>query len=310
MYRGTSIWGDMKNEFKKGNIIIRLIFINIAIFLILNIGFFIIKQIINQPGSAAVFINQFTVPADLSKLASRPWTLITHMFSHEGIFHILFNMLWLYWMGRILMEYIGARKILPIYIMGGLSGAFLYILAFNIIPGFEVQLPGAEALGASAAVLAIIVATATLLPDYSIGLILIGPVKLKYLALFAVALDIVGINGLNAGGSIAHMGGALFGFLYIRQVKNGQDWANGFNSLMDSIIGVFVKPKGPRVHYKNTAQQEKSSRSKSRKNRSKETSKNVNQEKLDAILDKISRSGYEGLTKEEKEFLFKVSNEE
>jgi rhomboid family protein len=307
MYRGTSIINDIKGEYRQGSVIIKLIFANIAVFLFINIVM-ILFRLFSLDEAALVFYRQFTLPADFTKLMSRPWTLFTHMFSHKGILHILFNMLWLYWMGKILMEYAGPKKILPIYILGALTGAFLFIISYNVFPGFSAQLPYAEALGASAGVMAIVVATATLLPNYTIGLMFIGPVRLKYLALVAVLLDVVGVNGLNAGGSIAHLGGAFFGFIFIRQLKNGNDLGRGLNQMIDGIISLFYRQKGPKMYYKNPkkaarakAQQKKKSSSNTPKNK---------QEKLDRILDKISQSGYDGLTKEEKDFLFNISKED
>ena len=306
MSTGTSIWQDIKGEFNKDNTITKLIFINIIVFIVMNVGFFILNKGFNNPVLAANFYSFFTLPADLGKLITRPWTIITHMFAHAGIFHILFNMLWLFWMGKILREYIGDRKILPIYIYGALTGALFYILFYNLLPGFRNEVGGAEALGASAAVMAIIVATATLLPDYTIFLFIIGPVKLKWIAVFAIILDIVGINGLNAGGSIAHMGGAVFGFIFIRQLQSGNDLSRGFNIFIDKLSGWFSMRRTPKVAYKNTGKTGPTVRKATRKSVLEES----RQEKLDAILDKIHRSGYDSLTEEEKEFLFRVSKDE
>lgn len=317
MFSNSSIWDDIKYEFRKGDMIIQLIFVNIAVFLFLGLTSLIVGLFIGREDLAATIARQFTLPADLSQLITRPWTIITHMFAHAGLFHILFNMLWLYWLGRILQEYIGQRKILPLYVLGALAGAALYVLAYNVIPAFQGSVHIAEALGASAGVMAIIVGTATLLPDFRINLLLIGPVKLKWLALVAIILDILAINGANAGGSIAHLGGALFGYLYIRQLQSGNDWSRGFNLLMDYLVSLFQSKKGPRVHYRNTGQKKKRSYSysttgkgtKQQNQQQQQTNKEARQQKLDEILDKISESGYDGLTKEEKEFLFKMSND-
>jgi len=309
MYSKSSIWDDIKLEYRKGDAITRLIFINIAVFLLINLAGLILGFFMGHPEWAAWLGRQFTLPADLGKLITRPWTLVTHMFAHAGLFHILFNMLWLYWMGRILREYLGNRKIVPIYVLGALAGAFLYILAYNTLPAFRQALPFSEALGASAGVMAVVVATATLLPDYRIHLILIGPVKLKWLALAAVVLDVLAINGSNAGGSIAHLGGAFFGYLFIKQLQSGHDWSRGINRLLDALAGLSGPKKGPRLHYKNEG---KSAEYKKRKGRAAAEKKKKYegddyQKRLDEILDKISQSGYDGLSKAEKDFLFKMS---
>ena len=302
---GNSIWQDIKYEFNKGDTIIRLIFLNIVVFVLMNLGTFIFNIIMDNQALAAAYQSIFTLPADLGKLVRRPWTILTHMFAHGGIFHILFNMLWLYWMGRILREFLGDSKILPLYIYGALTGAALYIISFNLLAGFSDRVPFAEALGASAAVMAIVIATATLLPDYSIGLLFFGQVKLKWLALVFILFDIVGINGMNAGGSIAHLGGALFGYIFIKQLQRGNDFSRGFNKLQDSVMNLFSGRRKPKVSYKNT------SRIKDNSARAETHSNNKDQqERLDAILDKIAQSGYDSLSKDEKEFLFRVSKDE
>ena len=307
MYRNSSIWNDLKYEFNKGNIITRLIFVNVAMFILINLGLVLFRFILDDQMAAAVWMRQFTVPADLNKLITRPWTIITHFLSHVGFFHILFNMLWLYWMGRIFEEYLGARKVLPVFVLGAWAGMIVYIAAFNLLPSLQGQLFGAEALGASAGVMAIVVATATLLPDFKIGLLFIGPVKLKYLALVAVILDVIALQGTNSGGSLAHLGGAAFGFLFIKQLQAGHDWSKGFNRILDGITTFFTPRKGPRIHYTNTKVKTKTKPKADTSAKSREYQDT--QKKLDEILDKIGRSGYDGLTKEEKEFLFRMSND-
>lgn len=308
MYRNTSIWQDIKGEFQRGNMVTRLIFVNVGMFVLINLGLVLFRFILNDDMAAAVWMRQFTVPADLNELIRRPWTIITHFISHVGFFHILFNMLWLYWLGRIFNEYLGMRKVLPVFVLGAWAGMIIYILSYNLLPSMRGQLFGAEALGASAGVMAIVVATATLLPDFRIGLLFIGPVKLKYIALFAVILDVIALQGANAGGSLAHLGGAGFGYLFVKQLQQGNDWSKGFNRILDGITTFFTPRKGPRIHYTNTKKKkEKKQRDPGRTQNQQERDK---QKRLDEILDKIGRSGYDGLTKEEKEFLFRMSNED
>lgn len=238
------------------------------------------------------------VPASLPILITKPWTLITYMFYHEEFFHILFNMLWLYWMGKILQEYLGSKKLFSTYILGGISGALLYIMAYNLFPLFSESVSISFALGASAGVLAITAAAATLLPDYKIGLMFIGPVALKYIAIFTVFLDLVNVSGSNAGGHIAHLGGALFGFVYVTQLKQGRDIALWFTNLMDRLATFFKGSGRMKVRYKRAAGDDEFV-----------SKKRDNQERTDEILDKISKSGYGSLTNEEREFLFRSSRD-
>jgi hypothetical protein len=184
------------------------------------------------------------------------------------------------------------------YFFGGLTGAFLYILAFNLFPVFSDGLEQSYALGASAGVLAVVIGIATLIPEYSIMIILIGPVRLKYIAVFSVLLDLLSIADGNSGGHIAHLGGAFFGWLYVSRLKTGKDFTAGFNRLMDSIASFFFRPKLRTVHKRTSASDEAFLAAKKNK-----------QEVIDEILDKISKAGYDSLTKEEKEILFKMSKD-
>jgi hypothetical protein len=190
-------------------------------------------------------------------------------------------MLWLYWMGQIFEEYLGNKRTIGLYLLGGLTGGLLFVACYNLIPAFTNVNAAATSVvvGASASVMAIVVATATLLPDYTIPLMIIGPVKLKWIALFYSVIDFLGIAGTNAGGEIAHLGGALFGFIYIKQLQRGHDWIGGINKLFSP------KPKMKVVS--NSGNQRKASGT-------------PRQEDVDRILDKISGSGYDSLTKQEK----------
>lgn len=298
MYGNTSIWGDIKREFFSGNVLSQLIIINVVIFVAINlvtVGVFLASGSTVNP-----ILPWIMIPADVMQLLRRPWTLLTHMFAHFAIWHLLFNLLWLFWFGKIIQEFIGNKKILPLYIYGGLCGAALMIISYNIFPGLKPDMPYATALGASAGVLAIVVAAATLVPDYTVFLLFFGAVKIKYIALFMVILDMVSIPGLNSGGRIAHLGGALFGYVFIKQLQVGHDWSKPFNNFLESVTGLF-KRKEPRVVYKTKTPEPKKKRADFPEGK---------QDRVDAILDKIATSGYDSLTKEEKEFLFKVSNDE
>ncbi len=307
----SSLWDDFKREFlDKQNMVSQIIIINVAVFLAVNLVIFFLWAFYSQTPEyetlKSTFIHWFAVPASLGTLIFQPWTIVTHLFLHEDFWHILFNMLWLYWFGNILREYLGNHKILPVYILGGFAGAVLYILSYNTLPVFREVMPFSYALGASAGVLAVVVGTATLLPNHAINLIFFGPVKLKYIALISVIIDLISIPKGNAGGHIAHLGGALFGFVFIRQLQRGQDWSVGFNRLMDKIIdaltailGFFKKDRKPKVVYRQRGKPRKSAKTKP-----------SNQDKIDEILDKISKSGYDSLSSDEKELLFRASKED
>jgi hypothetical protein len=210
--------------------------------------------------------------------------------------------LWLYWFGNIVKEFIGNKKILPLYILGGLSGAALLMTFFYFFPALR---PSVAAIGASAGVLAIIVAAATIVPDYTVFLIILGPVKIKWIAVVLVVIDLISIPEQNTGGHIAHLGGALFGFIYIRQLQLGTDLASPFINVYDGLVNYFKPQPKTRVAYKRTTVPPSE-----HKRKAKPEEAANKQEYIDTILDKISQSGYDSLSKEEKEFLFKVSKED
>ena len=286
---------ELKQSFKSGNTLIKLLYINIAVFLavkIIGVIFFLLSA--EQTFSIA---NWLAVPADFSNLILKPWTIFTYMFLHVDFFHILFNMLWLYWFGVLFLSYFDEKKLLSLYLTGGLAGAALYILAFNIFPAFSEVLPVSFALGASASVIAIVIAVSVYAPDHTIHLLFLGPVKLKYIALVTIAIDILSIASSNAGGHIAHLGGALYGYLFVQQYKKGKNINKGFDRFMDKLFSLF-KPKPKfKVTYKRPMTDIEYNKEKIKK-----------QKDVDQILDKIAKSGYDSLTKKEKEILFKNSN--
>lgn len=288
---------EIKASFKKGSNLTKLIYINLAVFVIIQFIKVIFFLFNSESDFISSVVNQLAVPADYSALIKKPWTFLSYMFLHVGFLHILFNILWLYWFGRIFLEYLDGKKLLSIYLLGGFSGAILYILAYNAFPVFESILPVSVALGASASVLAIVIAISVYVPNYTVYLLFLGPVKLKYIALFTIVLDIISIAGTNPGGHIAHLGGALFGWFYIQQFKKGRDIAKGFNRFMDYIFSFFKPAKKMQVTYKRRASDYDYNKSRAEK-----------QAVIDRILEKISKSGYDSLTKEEKEILFRQSN--
>lgn len=271
-----------------------LIGINIAVFLLVNIPATLETLFFNSANIAYISAEYLALTANLHELPLRFWTPLSYMFMHAGIFHIVFNLLWLYWFGQIFEEFLGKKKTLGLYLLGGLSGAVLFVLAFNTIPYFTVNNAALNSsmVGASASVMAILVATATLLPDYTIGLMFIGPVKLKWLVLVFIIIDFFGTVGPNAGGEIAHLGGAILGFVYIKRLQKGHDWIAGIHNF---FAGIFTKRSKLKVVSTNN---------------SRSATGYPRQEEIDQVLDKISKTGYDNLTKQEKEILFRASKNE
>ena len=289
------IWHNIKKTFGKANSLSRLIYINAIVFLVFLV-FEIISFLFNNPDIEAAVLHLFAIPASLKTLLVRPWTLITYMFTHKDIWHILFNMLWLYWFGKIFLDYLDQRKLVAIYFLGGISGAIVYVLSFNIFPAFTGMIHDSVAIGASASVMAIVISTAAYIPDYSINLFLLGRIKIKYIALAIFILTSFMDFSVNSGGKLAHMGGALFGFLYILNLRKGKDIAKGFNRIIDFLATLFKPRKKMKISYKKPVTDYEYNKIKSDR-----------QLKINQILDKISKGGYDSLTKEEKEFLFSES---
>lgn len=295
--------GRINRFFNQSNALTILVVINVAFFLLYRVS----GVIFYLSGSSSAFhanlLQWLAVPASLKNLLFQPWSLFSYMFVHTEFFHIFFNMLWLYWMGMLFTEYLGDKKLVSTYIMGGLCGAILYILAFNLFPPFKPELNRAYTIGASAGVMAIIVGIATLIPDFELNLLLFGKVKLKYVAVVYVILDVIGISEGNAGGHFAHLGGALYGFIYIRQMRAGRDIGSGITSLLDRIRSLFTR-ETIKVAYRSDGKRRPLSDDEFA------VQKKYKQEIIDGILDKISQSGYDSLTRKEKELLFRISKEE
>jgi membrane associated rhomboid family serine protease len=285
-----------------GTALTRLITANVLVWLFIVtlsvIGKLFIPEL--RPYAAhGFFLSTYAEPA---MLVRRPWTIITHMFAHAGLFHILFNMLLLYYLGSIFQGFFGQRKLLATYLMGGLVGFLAFFLLYN--GSGQLNPVGKTALGASAAVMAIFVATATYFPDMTLRLFLFGNVKLKVLALVYVVLDFVALNGMsNVGGHAGHLGGALYGFLLMTMIRKGTDLNSGMERLIDWGTRVFSgKRQGMKVAWKRSPQQ---SAQKRKSDAEFNREKKERQERIDAILDKISRAGYDSLTKDEKDYLFR-----
>lgn len=284
---------DLKSSFQNGSMLSRLIYLNVGIFVIievLNVFFFLFKL------PSYEILNFLGLAAKPSTLLSKPWSPITYMFVHNGFIHLIFNLLWLYFGGSIFLRYLTNKQIVSTYVIGGLTGGLFYILAYNYFPAFSATLSDSMAVGSSASVLAILFAIATYVPNYSVSLTFIGNVKLKHIAAVSIILDLILIPKGNAGGHIAHLGGAFYGFIFSRQLLKGKDISKNFDSLMDYIANAF-KPSTPlKTAYKRPKTDDQWREKKSSE-----------QKQINHILDKIAKSGYDSLNKEEKDTLFKAS---
>ena len=290
---------DFKQNFKNSNILVRLIYINVAIFLFVNV-LRVLNFLFAIDGLDLFAVNWLAVPSSVIHLVIKPWTLVTYMFLHEDIMHILFNMLWLFWFGVIFLDYLKPRQLLSVYILGGLAGAILFIVSFNIFPVFYNSTNQAIALGASASIMAIVIAISVYRPNYEMNLILLGPIKIKWIALISVILDIISIDRSNPGGHIAHLGGAIFGYYFASRLNSGRDITLGFSKFLDKFFKLFERKPRMRVTYRNPDVKKMTDMEYN-------VSKKITQEQIDKILDKISKSGYGSLTKDEKAILFNNS---
>ncbi|QNN41103.1 rhomboid family protein [Pedobacter roseus] len=278
---------DLKYKvFQSGNPIFFYIGINVLLFLIIAvIGVF--SWLSGKGDLISPLVREYVgLPASISKLPERFYTVFTYMFIHDGILHILFNMLGLYWFGSIFMNFLKSRQFHFVYLAGGLFGGLFAVAILNIFPVYAGGLAGVTIVGASAAVMAIIFAAATLVPNYTIMLFIFGEVKIKWIAIVYFVLDFLAIGSVNAGGSLAHIGGALIGFVFIKRLQSGSDWSKLFER----------KPKLKVVRNEKPVKKP-------------EFKGGVSQQEIDAILDKISTSGYDMLTAVEKEKLFKASKD-
>ncbi|TBO39525.1 rhomboid family intramembrane serine protease [Pedobacter kyonggii] len=278
---------DLKYKvFQSSNPLFFYIGINVMLFLITAI-IGVIVFLGRIPIDFDLWLREYVgLPASISKLPERFYAIFTYMFFHDGILHILFNMLGLFWFGNIFMNFLKSRQFHFVYLAGGLFGGLFAVAILNIFPVYSGGLAGVTIVGASAAVMAIIFAAATLVPNYTIMLLFFGEVKIKWIAIIYFALDFIAIGSVNAGGSLAHIGGALLGFTFIKSLQSGRDWSKIFER----------KPKLKVVRNEKPVKKP-------------EFKGGVSQQEIDAILDKISTSGYDKLTAVEKEKLFKASKD-
>ena len=296
------IFTNLKRTFNSGNILAKLIYINVGIFVIGTLIHVFLRLF--EVNTLDIF-NIFALPASLVGFIHQPWSLFTYMFMHAGILHILFNMLWLYWFGSLFLYFFSAKHLRGLYILGGICGGLLYMVAYNVFPLFSSQVTGATLVGASASVLAIVAATAYREPNYRVQLFLFGAVRLKYLALVVIGIDVLSITSSNAGGHIAHLGGALAGLWFAASLSKGTDLTSWINWVLDGFISLFQKKTWERkpkmkVHYGSNATER-------RKDYDYNAYKKAQSDEVDRILEKLKKSGYDSLTTEEKKSLFDAS---
>ena len=283
----------IKTELKKATILNKIIYLNVVIFIILNILnviAFMLQFNINP------ILEKFYLPANTSILIKQPWTFFTYIFIHTKSLHLIFNMTWLYFSGKLFLQYLNYKQLIYIYILGGIFGGLLFIISYNYIPALNIYTENAQALGSSAAVLAILIAIITYIPNYTIQLPLLGLIKIKYIGIFIIIIDILSIPKGNAGGHIAHIGGAAFGYIYVKQLKKQTKYNTHFKNILTKIINQFKPTKKFKSIYKRPKSDYEFN-----------TQKAKNQKKIDQILEKISNSGYESLSSAEKSTLFNAS---
>jgi membrane associated rhomboid family serine protease len=281
---------DIRYRFANFSIAEKIIFANVIFFVLpklLNVIFFLFNIPIDG------YTNWFQLSPNIGTFMTRPWTLITYSFIHSGFFHLLWNMVLLFYAGRMLLNLFPDRILINNYFLGVISGGLIFIGSYALFPVFSGAYP--PMVGASAGVMAVFIFICTYTPNQEIRFFFIN-LRLKYLGLAFFFLDVIQIPYGNAGGHLAHIGGAVLGFFYARQLGVGRDIGTGFQNLWQAI---FNRKKLKTVY-------------RAPKNRSAYSSKSkdgVHQSKIDAILDKISKSGYDGLSKEEKDYLFRAGKE-
>ena len=275
---------NIQNRFQQANIVEKFIMINLSVFIIV----FLLNTLGFLFQARTSFVNWFILPATFDALLTKPWTLISFGFIHLDFLHLLMNLISLYFIGNLFIDYFTSKQFISFYILGTFFGGLLFMISYNLFPAFRSDVSNSSLLGASAGVSAIFIGIATYIPNYQFKIPLIGFIKLWHLAAIWIVLDIIQIPAGNAGGHLAHLGGALFGFLYVNQARSNK------TTIWDTLK-VFFSKKSPlkTVHKtKNTAPRKKANTT-------------YKQQKINAILEKISKSGYETLSQEEKDFLFK-----
>lgn len=292
---------DLVYKFKTSNVLVKLIAINVLVFIVFALMEFIFR--VSYPADSVR--GWFMLPTDLGAFVFKPWSIITYAFLHNGFWHILWNMLFLHWFGTYVLNLFSEKRLLTLYFLGAIYGGLLYMLAYNLFPVFD-QSQGIMQ-GASAAVYAVMIFIATYTPNAQMRVFTFN-IKLWYIAAFFVLKDFVTLTGSdpaynNAGGLIAHLGGAIFGYIYATQLNKGKDIGVWFENIMDNVVSLLTPRK--KRPFKKVHRTKKSYT----KTSEKQFDKDEQQRKIDAILDKISKSGYDSLSKAEKDYLFKAGND-
>ena len=294
---------------QSNNALTMLIVVNLVIFVILTFLRVFYFFLYREDGHGDELFQQkilqwFVIPANFDELASKPWTVFTYMFTHTSVLHILGNTLWLWAFGYIMQDLTGNRKLVPIYLYGGVAGAVAFVLSFNFLPGLQAQAANGVLLGASAGIMAIAVATTMIAPGYRIFPMLDGGIPLWVVTVLYLVIDLATIPYNNPGGHIAHLGGAFMGFLFIMFLRRGYDWSEWMHRVAEWMGNLF-NPDRPRkgknirdeLFYKSSTHPYKKT-------------PNVTQQRIDDILDKINQKGFQYLTDEEKELLKRASQED
>lgn len=303
-----SIWDDIRYSFRTGNMVNRLVVVNFGIFVLVNLVKFTLWMANAGQGIPAYFdtgLHFFCMPAQWWTALTHPWGFITSMFLHEDFWHVVNNIIFLLLFGNITGDLIGDRRVLPIYLLGGLTGNILFLLS-----DFWMHYPVPYALGASGAVMALAGAALILAPDYRVMLFLLGEVKVKYIVLVMLLLDMVGIaHNSNTGGHIAHLGGFLMGGFFVYRLRDGKDLSEPINRLLDRILNLFSfnKTRTPPKAKRKTQPAFRATFGGAKGSSMSDSNDMSFQERLDAILDKIKEKGYENLSQEEKDFLYEAS---
>ena len=293
----ASFISDLKSRFHRGDINVQLIYINVGVFVVTTLVSVFLRLFNIGDASWMIFL---TLPASIPEFLKQPWSLLSYMFLHADPLHLLFNMLWLYWFGQLFLSFFSARHFRGLYLLGGICGGLFYMLALNVFPYFTPYIYISTLLGASASVLAIVVATAVREPEYRVNFMFIGTVRLKYVALFMVVTDLLFVTSGNGGGHIAHLGGALAGWWFAWSLRKGKDVTKWINGVLDGCSGVWSKlsSKKPKMKVSKGGRAADYDYNARKKQQS---------EEIDRILDKLKKSGYGSLTTEEKKRLFDAS---
>lgn len=285
---------NLVGQYKQLSIVLKIIVINTLIFLIVYLGSFFFKL------PPSIFVSWFVLPTSFLEIVLQPWSFVTYAFLHAGFWHLFWNMYLLYWFGLFTLNLFTSKRFLTIYLLGAINGGLFYVLAYNFFPVFNNI--SSNLMGASAAVLAIVIFIATYTPEAMVRIFTFR-IKLWQIGLVMVLLDLLQLpSSGNAGGLIAHMGGAIFGYVYAIQLKKGNDIGIWFENLIDTLVNLFKSNK--HKHFKQVHKTKQTATKKTKRNPT-----NNHQIKIDLILDKIGKSGYDSLTKAEKDFLFKAGKD-